>query len=97
VEEFVPWEVHVSDWISEHIVRGVTTRLAELKVGPEEAAAVLRSEVQQFPHVGEVCELLPEYESDRRRYPDLDRFYPKFVGLFERIAATASDCRGSTS
>jgi hypothetical protein len=97
VEEYVPWEVHVSDWISEHVVRGVTTRLAELKVGPEEAAAALRSEVQQFPHVGEVCELLIEYESDRRRYPDLDRFYPRFVGLFERIAAIASDGRGSTS
>jgi hypothetical protein len=93
----VPWKVHVSDWISEHIVRGVTTRLAELKVGPEEAATVLQWEVQQFPYVGEVCELLVEYESDRRRYPDLDRFYPRFVGLFERIAAIAPDGRGSTS
>jgi hypothetical protein len=91
VEEYVPWEVHVSDWISEHIVRGVTTRLAHLRVGPEDAEAELRWETQQFPYVREVYELLVEYESDRARYPELGRFYPRLVVLFESIAAADAE------
>jgi hypothetical protein len=89
VEEHVPWEVHVSDWVSEHVVRGVTTRLSHLKVGAAEAETMLSREVQRFPHVGEVCHRLVEYEQNRRRYPTLESFYPRIVDVFHRIAAGA--------
>jgi hypothetical protein len=98
VEAYVPWEVHVSDWVSEHVVRGVTTRLAELKVGREEAEAALRHEVQHFPYVGEVSERLLDYETDRARYPTLETFYPGLVEVFEAAAAQlakASPGRGA--
>jgi hypothetical protein len=88
VEAYVPWEVHVSDWVSEHVVRAVTTRLTHRMVGPAEAEAALRREVERFPHVGEVCERLVEYEEDRARYPTLGMFYPRLVEVFEMVAGS---------
>lgn len=94
ITRHLPWSAHVSGWISEHVVRGVTTRLAALKVSCEEANIALAREVQWYPYVGEVAERLLEFEGDRRRYPDLDRFYPRLVDLFDEIAHRESSIRG---
>lgn len=88
VEAYVPWEVHVSDWVSEHVVRAVTTRLTYRKVGPADGEAALRREVQRFPYVGEVCERLLDYEEDRARYPTLETFYPRLVEVFDVVAGS---------
>jgi hypothetical protein len=89
VEAYVPWEVHVSDWVSEHVVRAVTTRLAHRLVGAQEAELVLRRELEQFPYVGEVCEALADYEQNRERYPTLESFYPRIADVFDDIASSA--------
>jgi hypothetical protein len=86
VEEYVPWEVHVSDWVSEHVVRAVTTRLTHWKLGPAEAGIELRREVERFPFVAEVCDALVEYEQDRARYPTLAAYYPRIVDVFQDLA-----------
>lgn len=91
VEAFVPWEVHVSDWVSEHVVRAVTTRLTHLRIGPEEGDEVLRLELAQFPHVDRISHLLLEYEADRRSHPTLESFFPRIVQEFGRIAGGMAD------
>ena len=88
VEAFLPWSIHVADWVSEHVVRGVTTRLAYRKTGDEEGAAALAKEMSSFPYVDRVAALLEEeYETDRRKYPTLAAFFPNIVTLFSKIAA----------
>lgn len=86
VERYVPWDIHVGDWVSEHVVRGATTRLAYREVGTAAGDRALRREVTEFPYVGEVADRLEEYERSRDRYPDLASFYPQVVRLFESLA-----------
>lgn len=86
VEAHVPWDVHVADWVSEHVVRGVTTRLAFRELGREAGEAALRRELRSFPHVAEVAERLESYERRRDRYPTLGDFFPRLVALFEGLA-----------
>ena len=86
VERYVPWEVHVADWVSEHVVRAVTTRLAHREMGPGEGDAALEKEARRFPHVGLLARRLEAYESDRERYPTLAAFFPELVEVFRKVA-----------
>lgn len=89
VEAVMPWSIHVADWVSEHVVRGVTSRLAYLKVGRAEGDRALALEVEQFPYVAEVCERLTAYEADRARWPTFAAFFPNLAAVFQAAAAKA--------
>jgi hypothetical protein len=86
VTRYVPWDVHVADWVSEHVVRGVTTRLAYREIGPAAGDAALELETRWFPHVPEVVQRLEAYEHQREKYPTLEHFFPQLVTLFETLA-----------
>ncbi|MFW6330871.1 MAG: DUF4932 domain-containing protein [Gemmatimonadota bacterium] len=86
VERYVPWDVHVADWVSEHVVRGITTRLAYRELGRAEGDAALELELTGFPFTAEVAARLEQYERRRDRYPTLADFYPELVALFESVA-----------
>jgi hypothetical protein len=81
------WDIHISDWVSEHIVRGVTTRLSYLKSGEETGNSILRDEIRAgFPYVGEICKSLEIYEKKRDFYPTIKDYYPEIIKVFKELA-----------
>jgi len=80
-------EVQAAEFVSEHILRAVTTRLAILKLSAAEGQAALETEQSQgFPLVEEICRALVVYEKNRDRYATLADFYPELILVFERLA-----------
>ncbi len=79
--------VPVSEWVSEHVIRSVTVRLAYLKLGETAGEAALKKETGRgYPHVERLCRALERYEGSRGTYPTFREFYPEIVEVF-RIAA----------
>ena len=55
----VSWAVFVHEWISEHVVRAVTTRLAYRELGEGPGDLALQKEYSQgYTYVGELAEEL---------------------------------------
>jgi hypothetical protein len=80
------WDVHLLDQAGEYLVRGVTTRLAFRKMGPESGQAALGEEINQgFVHEEAVCRRLEAYEAARDKYPTLASFYPEFVSALKSV------------
>jgi len=81
------FDIQISDWVSEHIVRGVTSRLAYINPGKEKGDEMVQFEIGQgFPYVKEITECLADYDSHRDKYPTLASFYPEIIAVFERLA-----------
>ncbi|MFC1551091.1 DUF4932 domain-containing protein [Candidatus Latescibacterota bacterium] len=80
-------DVMISDWVSEHIVRGVTSRLAYINLGKKTGDERVAFEIGQgFKYVAEVTACLEKYEQNRDKYPTLREFYPEIVSVFEELA-----------
>jgi hypothetical protein len=48
--------------------------------------AVLAEKSRGFPWMGDLVDLLGQYEEDRQRYPTLDAFFPRVVEFFNHYA-----------
>jgi hypothetical protein len=82
------WDTHLLDQAGEYLVRGVTTRLAFLKMGAESGKAALDEEINQgFVYEEAICKALELYESRRDKYPTLKDFYPEIVAVFKSVTA----------
>lgn len=77
------------DWnqcVKEHMVRAVETRLLAQEFGEEAARInVEQEEKEGFRYLRAFVDSLAEYESDRRRYPTMVDFYPRWIDLLGRI------------
>lgn len=81
--------------VDEHVIRAVTSRLAELTFGREFGDERLAFEkAEGFALVGLVRELLLDYERSRDRYPTLADFYPRIVETLRRVGAALPSSRG---
>ncbi|MCJ7581026.1 MAG: DUF4932 domain-containing protein [Candidatus Aminicenantes bacterium] len=82
------WDIHISDWISEHVVRGVTSRLVFHTGGENAAEMALKKEIANgFPYVREVYSSLEIYEQSRDLFPSLKDYFPEIVHVFEKLAS----------
>ena len=80
-------ELQVGEFVSEQVIRAVTTRLAYLRLGEEVGAAALDFDAtERFYLVGQLLAAFEEYEESRDRYPTLADYYPEVVRTFERLA-----------
>ena len=48
--------------------------------------AVLAETSRGFPWMGDLVDLLGQYEEDRQRYPTLDAFFPRVIEFFNHYA-----------
>ena len=77
------WEICVC----EHIVRAVTTRLAALDGGEQQARHERRlHERQGFIFLRDVCARLEEYEKNRDLYPSFKDFLPELLDVFKQAS-----------
>lgn len=84
----VSWAVFVHEWISEHVVRAVTTRLAYRELGEGPGDLALQKEYSQgYTYVGELAEELKRYERKRAKYPTFESFLPELLQVFERACS----------
>lgn len=73
--------------IDESLVRAVEIRyLAAHADAKAVAARVAEEKARSFLWIGEVSDLLAEYQSSRERYPSLETFLPRVVRLFENLS-----------
>ncbi|MFC1650903.1 DUF4932 domain-containing protein [Candidatus Latescibacterota bacterium] len=80
-------DVMISDWVSEHIVRGVTSRLAYVNLGESMGDERVKHEIGQgFKYVAEIIACLEKYEQNRTKYPTLEAFYPEIASVFADLA-----------
>lgn len=80
-------DVMISNWVSEHIMRGVTSRLSYINLGKKTGDKIVEIEIGQgFPYVAEVTACLETYEQNRGKYPTLEQFYPEIVLVFTELA-----------
>ncbi|MEW6249507.1 MAG: DUF4932 domain-containing protein [Planctomycetota bacterium] len=71
----------------ESLVRASTVRYLHARRGAAAAKKAVAGEHERgFEWVGELSELLGEYEKDRERYPSFDAFMPRVVKFFEEYA-----------
>ena len=83
----VDWNTYIHEWVSEHVVRAVTTRLAYLKLGDNAGNAALNSEEKQgYIYVRPLCERLEIYERNRNTYTTFENFYPEMTAVFNELA-----------
>lgn len=69
--------------VCEHLVRAVTTRLADRELGAAAGAAALADERRRgFVYVEPLCRKLEEYERQRERYASLADFLPELLAVF---------------
>lgn len=88
----VTWNVFVHEWVSEHIVRAVTTSLAYTKLGKTEGDKALQLEEKRgYPYVKQLCNKLELYMNDRSHYKTFPDFFPELVKVFEDIAEKKSN------
>lgn len=84
----VSWDTFVHEWVSEHVVRAVTTRLAYRELGEMSGQAALEKEHGQgYIYVGELARALERYERHRAEYPSLASFLPERLRVFERASS----------
>jgi hypothetical protein len=82
------WGVFVHEWVSEHVVRAVTTRLAYRELGTEAGDSALQKEHGAgWPYVGELAKELERYERNRTKYPSLEAFLPELLTVFRRVSS----------
>ncbi|MCP4898831.1 MAG: DUF4932 domain-containing protein [bacterium] len=80
-------EAQAAEFVSEHILRAITTRLAFLHFGAAAGKTALKEEkTAGFPYVATICVALENYESNRDRYPAMIDFYPQLIQVFEKLA-----------
>jgi len=71
----------------EYLVRAGTVRYLEVSDGVRAADRNVRQDEEGgFVGVGELADLMAEYEADRIRYPNLDAFMPRVQEFFEGLA-----------
>ena len=71
----------------ESLVRACVVRYTHTHLGPEAARRAIDSEkARQFLWIGELSELLGEYEVQRDKYADLDAYFPRIVEFFNSSA-----------
>jgi hypothetical protein len=88
--------VVVSEWVSEHVIRSVTVRLACLKQGAEAGDSALKREMERgYPYVEALCRSLQEYESRRNEYPTFQEYYPEIVRVFTEAAKEKGEIAGN--
>jgi hypothetical protein len=76
----------------ESLVRACEVRYTRKYSGPIAAwMAVNRQKKRQFLWVGELADLLGEYESNRDEYPTLEAFAPRIVAFFDQYAETFAE------
>lgn len=84
----VSWDTFVHEWVSEHVVRAVTTRLAYRELGKVPGNSALEKEHSQgFAYVGELTRELKRYERNRAEYPSLGSFLPELLHVFGRACS----------
>ena len=88
VEQYgIAWEVHIADWVSEHVVRGTEVCMTRKYVGEQEVDGLIDLHKKRgFPYVREIAEALQRYDDSRDKYAQLRDFYPEIVKAFEQIA-----------
>ena len=65
---------------NELLLRAITIQLAERYYGKERAEELLEYESSiGFELVGDILDVLKEYEENRNKYPDFDKFYPVLI------------------
>jgi hypothetical protein len=70
----------------ESLVRAATIRYIVAHEGQDAAKRKIEEETSlSFFWVGELSDLLGEYEKDRKKYPTLDSFMPKVVAFFDGV------------
>ncbi len=80
-------DLMISDWVSEHIVRGVTSRLSYIHLGKETGDERVKFEISQgFDYVAEITACLEKYDRNRDKYPTLEEFYPEIASVFDDLA-----------
>ena len=74
------------NWLTmmrESLVRASVIRFLHAKFGEARAKKGIQNETQkQFFWIGELSDLLGEYEQDRSTYPSLDIFFPRVTAFF---------------
>jgi hypothetical protein len=79
--------VAINEWVSEHVIRAVTVRLAYRKLGSEPGDAALKNEIRRgYPYVEQLCRSLARYEQNRKTWPTFREYYPEIVRVFEEEA-----------
>ena len=77
----------ISGWLSEHIVRGATSRLAYLHIGKDTGDERVKFEISQgFNYVAEITACFEKYDQNRDKYPTLEEFYPEIASVFANLA-----------
>ncbi|MFC1538014.1 DUF4932 domain-containing protein [Candidatus Latescibacterota bacterium] len=80
-------DVMINDWVSEHIVRGVTSRLSYINLGEKTGEERVKFEIGQgFDYVAEITACLEKYEHNREKYSTLEDFYPEIASVFAGLA-----------
>lgn len=68
----------------ESLVRASEIRFIKSKMGPEATEKRIQKEIKNnFFWIEELSNLLEEYELQRKKYSNLDQFFPKIVSFFE--------------
>lgn len=81
------WDIHLCDQASEYVVRGVTTRLAVKRLGPDRGAEALEREKKEgFVDLEAICKSLERYEGHRDKYPALKDYFPQLIATFRELA-----------
>ena len=87
IKDFGLWDVHIADQASEYVVRGVTTRLAFIKLGAKQGNEALAKEKSEgYTHIEAICKCLELYEKQRNKYRGLRDYFPQIVATFEKLA-----------
>ncbi len=83
------------DWgtiVNESLVRACTVRYFSERFGPAAERDLIKYQASQsFLWVGELSQLLDQYEHERGSYPRLESFMPRVVQYFDRLAPRVGD------
>lgn len=83
-------EQHYLDWkimMAESLVRACTIRYVLAVNGQEAAEKQILQEINnKFLWIEELSHLLGEYETQRKKYPTLESFFPRIIDFFNQYA-----------
>jgi hypothetical protein len=83
-------EQHYMNWkimMAESLVRACTIRYVLAVSGQEAAKKQILQEINnKFLWIEELSLLLEEYETQRKKYPSLDSFFPRITAFFDQFA-----------
>ncbi len=84
----IKFDIYAHEWVSEHIVRAVTTYFAYTVLGKKAGDDELERGIKSgYPYVGKLYLKLEEYSSAREKYPTFPEFFPELVTVFEQLVA----------